>query len=382
MIKIKRYPGLYRLPDGRFFIRATAKSQRTNKMRQTRKTLAKGATLEEAVTELQRLKTKLREDAQPTSPQKRMCVNDYAEQWTEQKARRVRPHVIDRYTQVLGMHILPKVGDLYVDTISRNDVIDWVADVEVKRMADGRPFARDTVMGFWFVLKAFLQDMAATHGQPDPTYRVAPPKPPEIQRRELRTLSGPQLGALLDSLEQFCPGRYAEGYVMALTGIRAGEAYALCCSDLDESRLVLNVSRSVWRGEVSGTKTDTPREVAVSAELVKVLSDHRERLVAAQHRGLSTGLIFPANNGSYRNPQSMHKPLSLAAEAAGIDVKVTPQVLRRTFNTLMLAAGVDRIVLRSQMGHSSEEMTQRYAGIPIEAKHDALAKVMKLVEAA
>jgi len=68
----------------------------------------------------------------------------------------------------------------------------------------------------------------------------------------------------------------------------------------------------------------------------------------------------------------------LAAEAAGIEVRVTPQVLRRTFNTLMVHAGVDRIVLRSQMGHCSEEMTARYAGVAIADKQAALSRVLNL----
>jgi integrase len=80
-------------------------------------------------------------------------------------------------------------------------------------------------------------------------------------------------------------------------------------------------------------------------------------------------------DGEFRT--STHKPLELAALAAGVDVRVTPQVLRRTFNTLMVHAGVDRIVLRSQMGHCSEEMTQRYAGVSVEAK---LAAVHRLVD--
>ena len=55
-----------------------------------------------------------------------------------------------------------------------------------------------------------------------------------------------------------------------------------------------------------------------------------------------------------------------------------PQVLRRTFNTLMVEAGVDRIVLRSQMGHCSEEMTERYAGVSVEAKLAAVRRLENL----
>ncbi len=56
----------------------------------------------------------------------------------------------------------------------------------------------------------------------------------------------------------------------------------------------------------------------------------------------------------------------------------SPQVLRRTYNSLMVRAGVDRIILRSQIGHVSEEMTERYMGVSDEDKHEAVAKVLNL----
>ena len=101
----------------------------------------------------------------------------------------------------------------------------------------------------------------------------------------------------------------------------------------------------------------------------------RRALVEARHPGLKRGLLFPPDRGAYRSPESLHKPLARAAVAAGVPIKVGPLVLRRSFNTLMLLGDVDRIVLRSQMGHCSEEMTQRYAGVPVEAK---LAAVVDL----
>lgn len=89
-------------------------------------------------------------------------------------------------------------------------------------------------------------------------------------------------------------------------------------------------------------------------------------------RAPQTPLVFPSRTGTLREPSSLYKPLADAAEKAGIAQHVTSQVLRRTFNTLMLAAGVDRTVLRAQMGHCSEEMTERYAGVSIEAKRAAV----------
>ena len=48
------------------------------------------------------------------------------------------------------------------------------------------------------------------------------------------------------------------------------------------------------------------------------------------------------------------------------------QVLRRTFNTLMVEAAVDRAVLWSMIGHSDERQSRRYAGVSLDAKADAV----------
>ena len=94
-----------------------------------------------------------------------------------------------------------------------------------------------------------------------------------------------------------------------------------------------------------------------------------------QHCGLKSGLVFPSDFGTHRTPQSLYESLGVAVEAAGIKIHVTPQVLRRTFNTLMMLSGTDRIALRAIMGHSSEEMTRRYAGINLDVKQAAVTRL-------
>ena len=68
------------------------------------------------------------------------------------------------------------------------------------------------------------------------------------------------------------------------------------------------------------------------------------------------------------------------ARQAGIDIRVGPQVLRRTFNTLMLRAGVDGVTLRTMMGHTTESMRQRYAGVSAEHKLEAVGRLFARME--
>lgn len=46
----------------------------------------------------------------------------------------------------------------------------------------------------------------------------------------------------------------------------------------------------------------------------------------------------------------------------GTEVRIGAQVLRRSMNSNLLRQTVDRLTIRSVMGHTSEQMTQRYYG--------------------
>jgi integrase len=58
---------------------------------------------------------------------------------------------------------------------------------------------------------------------------------------------------------------------------------------------------------------------------------------------------------------------------------VTPRVLRRTVNTLMVGAGVDRLVIRSILGHSSESMTETYYRAPDAEKVATVTRLADIV---
>lgn len=136
------------------------------------------------------------------------------------------------------------------------------------------------------------------------------------------------------------------------------------------------VRRSISNGEITETtKTHAPRIVPMHSTLMEALKSHRKQMMEEQHPGLKNNWVFPNIRGGMRFPQSVRPAFLLAMEAAKLDQVVSPQVLRRTLNTLMIRDGVDRIVLRSIMGHCSEAMTARYAGVDSQDKREAILKV-------
>lgn len=67
-------------------------------------------------------------------------------------------------------------------------------------------------------------------------------------------------------------------------------------------------------------------------------------------------------------------PCKLARELK-TDVRIGAQVLRRSVNSNLLREALDRLTLRSIMGHTTEQMTARYYGA---TPGDKMAAVMKL----
>lgn len=374
--KKTRYPGVYVLPDGRYQILATVQDPRTGKRMYRERTLPEGLEVEDAVVARRQLRAEMLDET--PEARKELSVTDYAVQWLERVSARTRLSTAKWRARVLEHHILPELGDIPLAELHRKDVERFAHYAETARKSNGKIYAAETVAGWWRILCQMVRDAQADgHLDQDPLQRVRPPSQKTSPRRETRTLTPEELAALLAAVREVAPHRYAEVAVLVHTGMRIGELYALRWEDLDGD--IITVARSHSAGQVNRTKTGDPREVAVPRHVVTAIHEHRKRLIREQHVGLSSGLMFPSRTGGHRPRTSLRKAFRNAREHAGINKKIGPQVLRRTYNTLLtLTLGVDRLVVRSQIGHTTEEMTERYAFADVAQKRAAAEAFGKL----
>lgn len=358
-------PSIY--TDGqRFRLRTYHVCHKTGQKKEKTKTLPEGTTLEQA--------RQLR-DAHPTkTPTQRKTVRDYSDTWIEQRSNRVGVNALKKEINALSYHILPHLGSIYCDVLERTDVQEWCEWAKQATKTDGELYSRDTLLTWWGVLCEMLRDMAVDMGLEDATRRVKAPLVKRAPKREKRTLGRMQLSQLVE-LARTSP-RFAEIVTLAYTGMRAGELFGLKWSDIDFDTESININRSYSRGTwVEGGKTGVGRQSYMHPEIAQALQAHRVHLIATQNPGLADDLVFPSKAGTPRHSSSLRKTLATLSTALELDFNLTPQILRRTFNTLMVASQVDRLVLWSQMGHSSEAMTATYNHVSNERRAEAVLKV-------
>ncbi len=384
-----RHSGVYRQANGSLFVRVTA---RVNGKRVSRlQVLPLGSTETDAIRLVAKLKDDLAAqpwDMQPLKSRAVPSLNAYVEQWLEAKGARLRPGVGAEWAHRLGVHVLPvmisgrELGQMPLDAISRLTVEHWVGHAENVVQASGKPYASETVAGWWRLLCQVLRDATADYDLPDPTRRAIPPKVFVPKVRESRTLQRPQLEAFLAAVEAHQSLRYAELCMMAYTGCRPGEAYGLHWRDvvLEGEHPQVELKFSATRGKLERCKTETPRTLPLIPRLVKILKHHHQQQLAGKMPQWDDGngpLVFPSEQKTYRLEQSLAKPCTLCSAAQGVGQHVTPQVLRRSLNTILVSEGVDPITVRELLGHCDINMTQRYASVPIAQKAAAMARILE-----
>ena len=303
----------------------------------------------------------------------RMRVKDYARSWLSTKLPTLKPSTASRYASALDLHVLPHLGEMYVDAVERGDVI-------LMRDALGERLKPATVNGALRVLRTMFGDAELELDLlPNPTMRVEA-LTDRVVDEDPNCLSGEQLARLLDATHKVSPQHYPLFRTLAETGMRISEATSLRWDDVDERRGIILIRRWHWRGQVGTTKTNRTRTVPMTPGLAAVLADHRRDMLEAQAPGLADGWVFPSKAGTLMSHVTLQKPLKAALAAAGISERFTLHGFRRTFNNLLRQATTGEVV-RSMTGHVTERMTEHYSHVETAEMQRAVLRALPAFEA-
>lgn len=149
--------------------------------------------------------------------------------------------------------------------------------------------------------------------------------------------------------------------VASRTGLRFGELLALRWLDVDLEAGRLMVRRAVARGVVGTPKNGRSREVGLSKQPLAALRGHPRR----------GALVFSAEDGSMLPRGATKWPLWSSAKAAGLR-RIGWHVLRHTFASHLVMRGAPIKTVQELMGHSTIEMTMRYAHLSPDARREAV----------
>ena len=181
---------------------------------------------------------------------------------------------------------------------------------------------------------------------------------------------------------------YAAYHLIALRGLRRGEAAGLrwCDVDLDGKTAVIIQQLQQYDGRLAICPPKTPHSVHVIAldrTTVAALAEHRDRQRAeAADYGpgyRDSGYVFTGLNGDPMAPDRLTRTFTKLTALAGLP-PIRLHDLRHGAASLALSAGVELKVVQEMLGHSSIVLTaDTYTSVLPDAAHAAAEKVAALI---
>jgi integrase/recombinase XerD len=153
------------------------------------------------------------------------------------------------------------------------------------------------------------------------------------------------------------------------TGLRASEVAALKVGDIDSQRMTLRVEQG---------KGQKDRYAMLSPILLERLRVWW-RVARAQGKMLDGGWLFPGLNPiESLSTRQLNRAIHAAAEAAGIDKRVSMHTLRHSFATHLLEQKVDIRVIQVMLGHKKLETTALYAQVATDILREVVSPLESL----
>jgi len=170
---------------------------------------------------------------------------------------------------------------------------------------------------------------------------------------------------LLSTAREKASEWYGPLFVTLRTGLRRGELFELRWGDVQfrGGPPYLRIARSVSKGEVVSTKTSRERNVFLTPATAKYLEGMKQ---------LRTGLVFPGIDGAHVPQNTSDANLRRICSLAGLR-EIGWHVMRHTYASHLAMNGVSLQTIQQQLGHTTMQMTLRYAHLSPDSVSGAVA---------
>jgi len=300
-----------------------------------------------------RLRSLIAEVTEPTATE-RLTVHEAAERLLRHlEAMGRKPSTLRAYRSKLVAQIKPRVGDISLSRVKREDVEAFRDGC----LRDGLS-AKYTANALGFLHSIFEFAIRHDWTTSNPCRYVDAPRALEGDTA-IRFLDAAEVEALLRAVPDGPYGRVQGVLYLAavMTGMRQGELLALRWQDVDWSAQRVRVNRNYVDGQYGTPKSRRGRSVPLADRLGGEL----DRLYRASAYQADADLVFGnPHTGRPMNGHTLTRTYQSALKAAGVR-RVRFHDLRHTFGTRMAAAGVPMRTLQEWMGHRDFRTTLIYA---------------------
>lgn len=255
-------------------------------------------------------------------------------------AAKHQPSTVDCYNSLMKTYLLPRFGEMPLRDIKPLHISEFLEGLHEK--------SPNTVKVLYAMLRVMFS-LACDYELIEQSPVKAKLHKPDVEKAEKPTLNPPQIRAILDHLGE---RERLFALLIAVTGMRVGEAQALRWVDFDESRREITITHTLYKRRLKPPKTAASlRTLRLHPSVCYLLAAHK-----AQSDFAGDGdFIFCREEGMPLYQARLREHLYRAMKAAGI----TPgkqthgfHIFRHTAGSLLYARSRDLKLVQGALGHS------------------------------
>ncbi len=279
-----------------------------------------------------------------------------------------KPSSVDSKEKLLRFHIVPRLGHLRLDEVTYAVIEDFKLALSQTAINTGKMYvgvkqetkstkrlSGKTINNVLTVLRRMLvvaRKRGLIESVPDVEWLKS--ERPEFDFLEFNEA---------ERLPAAAHGEWRTMILTALrTGMRHGELIGLRWEDVDLVAGRITVRQNVVDGKIGTPKSGKPREIPLGIDV---------RTALREHRHLRGPMVFCDMSGELLGTVDTRLPLWRACKKAGLR-QIGWHALRHTFASHLVMRGASMKAVQELLGHSSMQMTMRYAHLALEVVNETV----------
>lgn len=271
-----------------------------------------------------------------------MLYKDILSIWLDEKKMEVRNSTIQNYQRCINRWIIPQMGFLNVEDITRSDLQNFILNFSSNHKQNTvinltKPLSGSLI---WSEENGYLKT--------NPWKGVKIPK--DFSEREIKVFTNEEISLLLEAkhYQQVKKDMIILGY---RTGMRIGEILTLRWDDINFNEGFITVKRTL-----SGYKNNVPEisEPKTRKSRRRIDLDKVTLKMLTKRKDNSEGYVFCKKDGSIYSRQAINLPRM--CRSIGIEPR-SFHSLRHTHATILLAAGIHPKIVQERLGHAKVSTT-------------------------
>lgn len=340
-------------------------------------------TKKQATLEASRLKIEF-EKGDYTKPSNQTFEGIYQE-WVQKRYKdTVKDSTLKKTQEIFTNHLLPIIGSLYIDKISKYQLEKLAQNLIDKELSKYELFMNYVGKVLDFALHSEII-------KENPMSKTYIPKPKRKQKKETPFFDKKELHEFVECAYQYGYGAKwgALFHFMAYTGSRIGEACALRWSDIDMNDSEVTLSKTLataWDDEGKSilvehdtTKNGEHRTIALDSLTIRKLKEWKAQqakdyLKLGYNTLNASQLVFPNEINTWLSPNVVHSTMTRLTKKFSLK-HVTPHGLRHSHCSLLFEAGASIKQVQVRLGHNDVKTTMDVYAHVTKDKEEETAKL-------